>query len=222
MNGLGRVIIEGCGEISVTPSTLMFFEHGKVRQYYCADEHWDFWWFEFSSSEMLHLPMNSPISIEPMEDEEKDFTACLELLSKAGTGMARLASAAFTVLFSKWLLKIDYYRRDNPYRLAVKSAINRIKSNLDRHIPIKDLAREAGLSERRFRQVFEKTAGMRPKKYEGALRIHLAEELLLNTPCTICEIAERLGYSSLFHFSKAFANAYGLPPSTFRKNGIKP
>lgn len=45
-----------------------------------------------------------------------------------------------------------------------------------------------------------------------------ASELLLNTTLKIEDIAERVGYQSVDHFSRLFKKIYGTSPSIFRKN----
>lgn len=214
--GIGKVKIDGCGEITATPGTLLFFAHDKVRRYFCPEECWDFWWFEFSSGELQGLPMNRLLEVEPAENEAGDCDSCLQLLGRPNPGMARLASATFSLLLCKWMMHIEYGGQQSPHRQAVESAINHMKAHGNEPVSIEFLARMAGLSERRFRQVFINVTGMQPKKYQEAHKMRMAEELLLNTPCTIYEISMRLGYSSQFHFCKAFRNAHGIPPSQFR------
>ena len=221
VGGLGKVTIEGFDEISVQPGTLLLVEHAKVRRYFCSDENWHFWWFEFSTNEIMNLPLNKLLQIPMVENELNDCETCLELLRKTNAGLLRLASATFNLLLNKWMLVTESNKQDNPYREAVENAINYMKLNMNKHITVESLARMTGLCERRFRQVFYNTTGMRPKKYQENLRISIAEELLLNTPCTIYEISLKLGYSSQFHFCKAFRNIHSIPPSQFRLNGSK-
>jgi len=75
----------------------------------------------------------------------------------------------------------------------------------------------ACLSARRFRQVFEQATGQSPKKYFDKLRLDTAAEMLLTTPYSIEQLTEKLGYSSQFHFSKAFKASFGKSPGSFRK-----
>ena len=45
----------------------------------------------------------------------------------------------------------------------------------------------------------------------------MAEELLRNTPFSINEISEKLGYCNQVHFNKAFQRIRNIPPSQFRR-----
>lgn len=220
IGGLGRIKIEGFEEMPVPPDTIAFFDLNDIRNYYCAGEHWDFWWFEFTVDDILDLALNQFIPIQTFETEMDTCKACLEYLGNANVGMVRLASAVFSELLCRWGLQIENVRNKNPYRETIENVINHMKANLQEQDSIKNMAQVAGLCERRFRHVFEQVTGMQPKKYQDALRISMAKELLVNTPLSIQEISLRLGYSSQFHFSKAFRSINHMPPSKYRNSAI--
>lgn len=69
-----------------------------------------------------------------------------------------------------------------------------------------------------FRKRFARLAGCTPSSHLAVLRSDQACRMLLETTQTLSEIAEHLGYCDAFHFSKAFKNAVGLPPSRYRKD----
>jgi AraC-like DNA-binding protein len=217
IGGMGKVIIDGHEEITVLPETLLFFKHSDVRRYYCSSNDWDFWWFEFSSSELHNIPLNTLTHIQPVENESDDCKSCLELLRKNDPASSYLASATLSVLLYKWMLHFENKSNDNPHRNAIQKVLYYLKLNICENISVKEMADMAGLCERTFRNVFIKITGKQPKKYLESLRISMAEELLRNTPFSINVISEKLGYSSQFHFSRAFQKTHGVPPSRYRK-----
>ena len=215
--GTGCVKIEGLDEITVLPGTLLFFEHRLVRRYFCSGEAWDFWWFEFLTHSMTNLPQNRILRLDYDENELNEYNACLELLRKSDSASKLLASSACSNVLCKWLAQMKKDSVCNPHQSTVDRVIDHMKSSLPGYVTIKEMAESAGLSERRFREVFENLTGMAPKKYYDSMRIGIAVELLRNTPFSIAEISYRLGYSSQFHFTKAFEKAYNTAPSFFRK-----
>jgi transcriptional regulator GlxA family with amidase domain len=72
-----------------------------------------------------------------------------------------------------------------------------------------------GMGERAFRSAFQAVMDWSPKRYFDRLRLEKAAELLRQNRYSIAEIADLLGYSSPFHFSRAFRELFGVPPSTF-------
>ena len=220
IGGEGRVKIEGIDEISVLPGTLLFFEHCMVRRYQCIGDTWDFWWFEFTSSGVFNQPLNKLILPDYEVSEEEAYKTCFELLRKSDSSSRLLASSVFSHVLCKWMVSLKKNTAGNPHQPAIDLAIDHMRSSLPEKVSIKGLAAAAGLSERRFREVFENITGMQPKRYYDAMRISIAVELLRNTSFTIAEISDRLGYSSQFHFTRVFEKAHSVAPLHFRKSNM--
>lgn len=218
LQGTGVVVMENNKVMTLGAHTLLLVEHNKVRRYYCYKEQWDFWWFTFQIGGMLHLPLNTILSINPFHEESVQFNQCLECLRKDNISAKVLASATLGALFYQWMAKVDE-QRDTPhaYQETIEQIIQYIHNHLGDTITVKKLAHMAGLSERQFRQVFKAITGKSPKKYYDELRLNMSAELLTNTSLSIGEIAIKLAYSSPFHFSKAFKQYFGLFPSNYRK-----
>lgn len=217
IGGMGNVKIDGLEEITVLPGAIIFFKHTDVQRYYCCSENWDFWWFEFASNEVLNIPMNTLLRIEPVENELNDNKACLELLRKNDAITSSLASATFSLLLYKWIVQLENSTKVIPHRDDIQKAIDYMKKNINCNISVKAMAEIAGLCERRFREVFRDITGIPPKKFIESFRVSMAEELLRNTPLSINAISEKLGYSSQFHFNNAFRKSHAISPSQYRK-----
>ena len=56
-----------------------------------------------------------------------------------------------------------------------------------------------------------------PKTYLKTLKLKHAQNLLLNTEKTIGEIAEEVGYNSIYYFCNDFKKFTGRTPLQFRK-----
>ena len=87
----------------------------------------------------------------------------------------------------------------------------------DPNLSNEDLAKEAQLSEVYFRKLFKLCYGISPKQYLQQLRIEKAKEILQNSSHSITKIAEKCGYSSVYHFSKIFKEKVGYNPAEYRK-----
>ena len=104
---------------------------------------------------------------------------------------------------------------------ADDTLINRVADQIGRHftdnLQIKDMARDAGMSEKYFIRYFQRYFNISPKQYIIELRMQYAAELLADTTDSIASIAEKLGYSDQYSFSKAFRKYYNESPTKFRK-----
>lgn len=96
-------------------------------------------------------------------------------------------------------------------------AIEYIEENIDRaDLSLTALANVSRISEVYLRRLFNREFGVSPKQYITRLRISRAKQLLKNSGTPISRVAENCGYSSVYHFSRAFKTATGYTPSEYR------
>jgi len=97
-----------------------------------------------------------------------------------------------------WIARTVHERPDAPIRLDV-------------------LAKHARVAPAHLCRLFRKELGTSPVACASLVRVESCAGLLERTEATLSEIAERYGYSSPFHFSRAFKQAYGIAPSKYRQ-----
>ena len=95
-------------------------------------------------------------------------------------------------------------------------AISYINLNYDKPIKNEYLAELCNLSSTHFRRLFCEKMGKSPMQYRESIRIHWAKKLLQTQMFTIAEVAEQLGYSDVYHFSKVIKKHTGNPPSYYK------
>ena len=76
-----------------------------------------------------------------------------------------------------------------------------------------------GLSAKYIARKIREQTGMPYRNYIIHLRIKEACRLLRSTDTPVCEIHERVGYSSASHFVKVFRTVTGMTPSAYRSDG---
>ncbi len=84
-----------------------------------------------------------------------------------------------------------------------------------------ELAALLNISEVYFRRLFKEQVGVTPHKYLLNLRLERARLLLSDPDIAIGEVAEAVGFSSPYHFSKAFKAAVGTTPGRYRAELLK-
>ena len=82
----------------------------------------------------------------------------------------------------------------------------------DPSLTLQTLSREVHTSPEHLCRQFRRDTGCSPIQYRNRLRAQAATALLRNTNLPIKAIADRLGYSDLYTFSKAYRRATGHPP----------
>jgi len=105
---------------------------------------------------------------------------------------------------------IDYEKR-------VFRAMNHISRNIERDLPLEEIARVAAFSPFHFHRIFKAVAGETAAEFTRRLRIELAANRLLARPRgDVTSIAVASGFSSSQNFAKAFRQRYGMSPTEYR------
>lgn len=97
----------------------------------------------------------------------------------------------------------------------IQAALDAIFENLDRAVPLAELADEAGFSPYHFHRVFRSLVGEAPAELARRLRIERAAYILGESGSPVGETALDAGFESPEAFARAFRDAYGVPPSRF-------
>jgi AraC-like DNA-binding protein len=217
LKGEGTLFFEKKGVFKVQGSTFFVFEFDKVERYFCSGKSWNFFWFEFNAINTGILPLFKIMKIPATPEEIILLETAFSLLRRNQPTSNLAASSHLEFLISTYVHNWSSQSRPfHPHEKGIEKVIEVMTGNLS-GLSVKDMAKAAFLSERRFRQVFENITGKPPKRFYDILRLKMAASLLINTQKTLEEIADDLGFSSAFHFSRAFKGLYGLPPSVYRE-----
>ena len=84
---------------------------------------------------------------------------------------------------------------------------------------VKRLSAKAGLSDRQLERKLKALIDQTPNQFIRSMRLQRAKQLLEQNAGTVSEIAYRLGFNNLSHFSKNFRDAFGVLPSEVKGEG---
>lgn len=104
------------------------------------------------------------------------------------------------------------------YSSNINTVIQHIKINLDHPIHLEELADLVGLAPSYLSRLFKKETGQSMSQYIMKLRVEKGRDLLINTPMTIEEIANYVGFKQQGYFSKCFKEQYQLAPLEYKKS----
>jgi AraC-like DNA-binding protein len=97
--------------------------------------------------------------------------------------------------------------------LALKNTRNTLAD-----ITIEDAAQAAGMSPRSLRRLCQSDLQMTWREYTQRARLMRAAALLADPELTVLQIATRVGFDSASAFTRAFGQAWGQPPSAYRRS----
>jgi AraC-like DNA-binding protein len=93
-----------------------------------------------------------------------------------------------------------------------------LEAHLGEPFSLARLAALENLGSSRYAHLFKKATGVSPRDCFLSMKLSAAKQLLLSTHDGVAEVSEKLGFSSVHHFTKFFASHAGTPPATWRRN----
>ncbi len=99
--------------------------------------------------------------------------------------------------------------------------VNQLAQRHREKLGIKAIAHALGISQSHLRARFRMSTGVSIGRHLRRLRLDKACGLLRLTPSRVAEIAEQCGFNSIYHFSRAFQQTYGVSPMAYR-HGAEP
>lgn len=102
------------------------------------------------------------------------------------------------------------------YHESLNKAIIYIENNLDNKILLKDVAREAHLSEFHFHRIFKTLTGETIKDLLMRLKLEKGANQLQYSQKEIQQIAFECGYENHETFTRAFKSYFQLTPKEYR------
>jgi two-component system response regulator YesN len=107
------------------------------------------------------------------------------------------------------------------YSFIVKKCITFIKNNYSKNITLSDAAKNAEVSHSYLSFIFKQETGINFNIYLSRWRVEQAKKLLKSTNMRIYEVAERVGFSNPYYFSKVFKELTGVSCKDFRDMTIQ-
>ncbi|MBT2289578.1 AraC family transcriptional regulator [Paenibacillus albidus] len=99
---------------------------------------------------------------------------------------------------------------------AVQLSIRNLQENYSTTLTVDQLAAMAGISRARYTGLFKEITGQLPLDYMNGIRIERAQQLLLLTKDRLNDIAQAVGYSNEYYFSRRFKGTLGVTPGQYR------
>ncbi|WP_306910922.1 AraC family transcriptional regulator [Rhizobium mesoamericanum] len=196
------------------------------HRYWLEDgDRWEFFWISMNGEEALRihrsiLAVTGPILKLQPKTIEHLADCSLRLITGGETpGLAsaiayEAAMALYDDVFGSHPVFSEEYR-------TMQHVIDYIMANLERPLPVEDLARVAGLSRAHFSRMFAANEGLPPAEFVLQKRLKRAVTLLTKTAnMPVKEVAIRSGFEDANYFSKVFRRVYGTNPTEFRTTGM--
>ncbi|MBQ7097075.1 MAG: AraC family transcriptional regulator [Clostridia bacterium] len=205
VSGFGFFRIED-REYHVSPGE-MFVIPSFVEAYYEADSEnpWSYIWIGFTT------PDKPPIALDDVIccPEALNIFNAMKTCEVMNTGINAFLSARLWDLFYLLISK------SAPQPNYVERALDYIHSEYTKDITVDQIAHFLNISRVYLSTIFKEKMGISPKQYLLNYRMNIATIMMSNHPTSISIIANSVGYSDIYNFSKMFKRHYGVSPKKY-------
>ncbi|RVH18777.1 AraC family transcriptional regulator [Sinorhizobium meliloti] len=186
---------------------------------------WEFFWISMNGEEALRihraiLAVTGPIirlqpdTVEHLADCSLRLIAGGETPGSASAIAYEAAMALYDDVFGSHPVLSEESRK-------MQHVIDHILGNLDKPLPVEELARISGLSRAHFSRAFAASEGMPPAEFVLQKRLQRAVKLLTKTAdLPVKEVAILSGFEDPNYFAKVFRRVFGASPTEFRTTGM--
>lgn len=221
MEGSGKLCIDE-ELISVDKFDIILLSPGQPHQY-ISSPIWKLLWihFQLSPDVLDHMVWNESIPhVRKMTLSPHLFTSSKLLLLEAHNLVVSRQRNWYPLamkLIEAAILRVDAMVTEQETTLPswVPQAMDEL-NDIDKNLPINNIARKFGLSRASFFNGFQKFTGYTPGAYRELRKLRHAEQLLLQGNASITEISFLCGYDNPLYFSLRFKKYYGCSPRNYR------
>lgn len=217
LTGLGRLELRNGSVLELASNSLAILDARQIMHYAASRNGWQFYWFVFDMTGSAPAVLNRTATISMSAQEQVELERCFQSLSRTTPSECLMAESLFTYLMADWLTRVEFADRNG---LPLQDLLALLEKGRRERLSIAELAREAGMCERSFRNAVHAATGLSPKSYILRGEMAAAMELLRTTRMTVSEISACLNYASPFYFSRVFKKYYGISPQQVRE-GIR-
>jgi AraC family transcriptional regulator of arabinose operon len=206
--------------------TAILYTPNHAQYYHHPFSGFDNDWFHFIGEDLepllleLKLPVNQPFKIENINEVHRRIQVIEREYLMRDKNYERMVDILLKELFvhlsrnNTYGKDIDQGDSDVEHRFRQSRSV--ILSQLEKPWTIDDMAKLLDLSPSRFSHIYSSIFHISPKKDLLTERMNMAKFLLHSQSYTISEVATKVGYDNIFHFSKQFKKQTGYAPTAYR------
>lgn len=224
ISGTGRLRYESRSYRVNAGDTLLVLVPHNHRYWLEKGERWEYFWLSMNGEEALRIHRLILAAAGPvlkLQQVTIDHLADCSLRLVRG---AKTPASASAIAYEAAMVLYDDVFGSHAFaadRSAMQIVIDHINDNLDKPLPVDELARVSGLSRAHFSRVFSESEGVPPAEFVLQQRMQRAAKLLTKAAfIPVKEVAIMSGFDDANYFSKVFRRIYGINPTEFRTTGM--
>ena len=224
ISGSGRLRYQNRNYRLQAGDTFLLLVPHNHRYWLEKNERWEYFWISMHGEETLRihkmvLALAGPVL--KLQPSTIDHLADCSLRLVKGATMPGVASA---IAYEAAMALYDDVFGSPAFaaeQSAMQPVIDHINANLDKPLPVGQLAEIVGLSRAHFSRSFAESEGVPPAEYVLQQRLQRAAKLLTKGDfLPVKEVSIMCGFDDPNYFAKVFRRVYGITPTEFRTTGM--
>lgn len=176
--------------------------------------------YESGNTFVVHFTTYEEIDTESFSVSVGSPSEFIAILDKMESMVAKTNRLSLMSQFYKLCSEISSVR-DKTYH-KTDERISLAREYIDLHFredsALDGAAEVAGLSRRRFGDLFKNIFDVTPNRYVQIKRIEYSKELLASSELSVGAVASLCGFSDIYYFSKCFKRDVGKTPQNYKKS----
>lgn len=227
-------IVNGGDLVIINPNTPFTFVlkknadfdniHAKTRDFKVSNN--IVYWINFTGTlaedfaERLLMKMDTGVAhVGTLNSIVTDFDHLLELGTRGYTATNVIHAVHIlqqALSFLALQLRLTMFNNSSSFDLEAVEAL--MRNSLHQELSLDTLAHYSQLSKFHFAKKFKELTDSSPIQHFINMKIQHACSLLDNTDIAVKDIANKLGYSDPYYFSRLFKKMVGMPPKQYRSS----
>lgn len=223
VGGEGSLQVQGAHH-HVGTGDLLMLPKGVSHTYGAsADRPWTVYWTHFAGHNVdsfwryLEFNKDHPVASLGMTSR---LTSALEALLQVGSTHYLENSLIYGSNLLREILTLmqmmKAQNRETRSQFSIDAIHAVMRDNLHMELDLDTLARTANMTRHAFCRRYKAMTGVSPYKHYLYLKMKRACHFLDATDQSVTDIAEVMGYSDSYYFSRIFRQIMGMPPSQYR------
>jgi AraC-like DNA-binding protein len=173
---------------------------------------------EFEINDPSFTYVSRPMKIIVPETAEEIFKTVVTLF---GSKNHKKYYAALASLYTLCSYIPEKEEAVSDAKEKIRPAVKYIEAHCTEKIELQKLADMCFMSKSQLGRYFKSQYNTTPISYKNRFRIEKSKQMLLYDVLDTAQIAEKMGFDSVYSFSKIFKQYVGLTPTEFSKNKNK-
>ncbi len=194
------------------------------RYYACENDPWSILWVHFKGEDVTYFPLEDCQIINFTQNATNRMHFLFDLLFRVLGGNYTLGNFIYISQVLSLILAETYDReKGNSVQEQNKHVTNVVRymyKHLGENLTLEDMVKEFDLSKSYLNAIFQKYTSHAPVEFFINLKMKQACRLLKTTDLYIYEVAQSLGYTDQYYFSRIFKKVVGISPKEYKNSEL--